>query len=483
MAVPLYAHWEVQTDGDDLNGGFFNPDQSGITKTWDDNYTYGPSYQVFRFEAGHLGPLIYGGANNRIRCASRAFVQADVGHGVNIQAGTSVTPGRYVITSVDSDDAILDANCWTASNGTAPARMGGAVANPGTAILAALSSLGVNFIWIKAGTYTVSSSISSSNWSWRRLAVIGYESERGDYGEKPLLQAGADNVNILHFTLGSDTMSVIRNIRFDGNGYSGVRGSYGGSGTHFFYNCDFTNLSHGVDILGTYTANVTSCKFENCTTYATYRCVVTHSVATNCTIAFRNSSVFSCVAVGGTNGYATEGATSVYWYINSIASGCSDVGFNIGDNRGTLFLNCIAYNCGGNGFNVQSRHFRAYGCIAVNNGGYGFAFNPLVYDFHAAMAARLAAYNNTSGNFGGLATTWGETLGLRQIFTRDLINLGANPFVDPDNGDFRLNDLPNGGRLCRGDKDLPFPDLYGPDLGTLRVLDPQVLKKLLLMED
>ena len=96
---------------------------------------------------------------------------------------------------------------------------------------------------------------------------------------------------------------------------------------------------------------------------------------------------------------------------------------------------------------------------------------------HSMAAVRLAGYANTSGNYGNISTTWGFTEGLRQILTESLIDLTQTPFL----GDFRLNNAPGGGMLCRGDKETEFGNLYNPDLGLERTFEDPA--KIFVFED
>lgn len=469
MAVPQYAHWEVRTDGDNDNGGCFNPTRSGATKTWDDNYTYGPSYMVVIYDgqSGNEPVLTPNGSNlNQVRCdGGRSFVQADVGHVIKITGGTNVTPGRYEITSVSGGVATLDANCWTSTSGSqAIARLGGAVAHPSEAILGANEA---NFIWIRSGTYTVTSSISRS-WSWLRLHVRGYEQTRLDMGQPPVLQAGASSITLMAATNGDDTFSSVWNVAFSGNGYTGVSG-FGGQAarTHLMYRCTFDGLETGVN--SGIDCHVVACTFTNCSTGTTGGRVF-HCLATNSTVGIQAHVAYACVATGCNTGFRSvlygQGT-----FINCIARNCSGRGFEGNDSRGGAYINCIAHNCGGHGFYVHSRGHSAYNCIATNCGQNGFYFATGIPNVHSMTAMRLAAYNNTSGNWGNLVTTWGVAGGVRQILSRSLIDLSASPFVDASNGDFRLNSLPGGGALCRGDSGLPFHDQYYVDLGLERELD------------
>ena len=448
MAVPDYGHWEVRTDGHNDNGGCFNPTRSGATKTWDDNYTYGPSYMVVIYD-GQTGnePVLTpnGTALNQVRCdGGRAFVQADVGHVIKITAGTNVTPGRYEITSVSGGVATLDANCWTSTSGSqAVARLGGAVAHPSEAILGANSA---NFIWIRSGTYTVTSTISR-RWSWLRLHVRGYEQTRLDMGQPPVLQAGASSITLLHITNSNDTFSSVWNVTFSGNGYTGVNG-FGGEAarTHLMYRCTFDGLATGIN--SGLDSHVVACTFTNCSIGTTGGRVF-HCLATNCsTVGIQAHVAYACMAVGCGDGFRSY-PSAQGTFINCIARNCTGRGFYGNDSRGGAFINCIAHNCGGHGFFVHSRNHSAHNCIATNCGQNGFYFDDGAYDVMGMTGMRLAAYNNTSGNWGNLVTTWGHTWGLRQILSRSLIDLSAPPFVDASNGDFRLNSLPGGGALCR----------------------------------
>ena len=470
MAVPQYAHWEVRTDGHNDNGGCFNPTRSGATKTWDDNYTYGPSYMVVIYD-GQTGnePVLTpnGTALNQVRCdGGRAFVQADVGHVIKITAGTNVTPGRYEITSVSGGVATLDANCWTSTSGSqAVARLGGAVAHPSEAILGANAGDGNNFIWIRSGTYTVTSAISRS-WNNLRLHVRGYEQTRLDMGQRPVLAAGANSINIINNAGSNETKSSIWNLAFTGNGYTGVTCLNIGGRETLVYNCSFADAATGIS--GYHPAlHTVTCTFTNCSTGVSGGQVF-HCLATNCsTVGIQAHAAYACMAVGCGDGFRGHpGGPGTF--INCIARNCTGLGFYGNDSRGGAFINCNAHNCGGHGFLVHSRNHSAHNCIATNCGQNGFYFEAGVLDVMGMTGMRLAAYNNTSGNWGNLVTTWRGTSGLRQILSRSLIDLSAPPFVDASNGDFRLNSLPGGGALCRAAGTGPVGQLSALDIGVVQ---------------
>jgi hypothetical protein len=480
MAVPAYAHWEVRTDGHNDNGGCFNPTRSGATKTWDDNYTYGPSYMVVIYDgqSGNEPKLTPNGtALNQVRCnGGRAFVQADVGHVIKIIGGVNVTPGRYEITSVSSGVATLDANCWTSTSGSeAVARLGGAVAHPSEAILQASGS---NFVWVKSGTYIFTSTVSRS-WSWLRLHIRGYSQSRLDMGTPPVFQAGAASITLLHTTNSDESASSIWNIKFSGGGYAGVTG-FGGqtANQHMMYKCVFEGLSLGY--YATRAGWAVACTFINCSTGVSGGYVVCCSAVNCSTVGIEAHFAYCCTAMGCAVGFRSE-LYGVGTFINCVARNCTGIGFDGNDSRGGGFINCVAVSCGGHGFRAHSRNHFTYNCIATNCSQYGFYFEPGVQDMHSMLAVRLAGYANTSGNYGNISTTWGFTWGLRQILTESLIDLTQTPFESVPLGDLRLNNVPGGGMLCRGDKETAFGNLYNPDLGLERTFEDPT--KIFVLED
>ena len=105
--------------------------------------------------------------------------------------------------------------------------MGGCLASPGQA---GAVGVGNNFLLIKAATYSVSSAsanISAGCVSWPASTgpeglIQGYQTTRGDFGTKPLIQASG---SISTFILIKVSTKVrVENLSVDGANYTSSRG-------------------------------------------------------------------------------------------------------------------------------------------------------------------------------------------------------------------------------------------------------------------
>ena len=88
----------------DNNGGGFDPTLGTV------DYTYGPNAQAISVSNIQINDS----NNTQIYSSSRPFVANDVGNTIYIRGGTGFTVDRYVITSVSSGWATLNAACGTA---------------------------------------------------------------------------------------------------------------------------------------------------------------------------------------------------------------------------------------------------------------------------------------------------------------------------------------------------------------------------------
>jgi len=109
------------------------------------------------------------------------------------------------------------------------------------------------------------------------------------------------------------------------------------------------------------------------------------------------------------------------------------------------------------------------GCIAAGCGGVGFGVNgynataTLVYIGCFAYACTGGSVSSGTVMFGGSTLT----------------TLSVSPFIDAPNGDFGLNNDPNGGALCRAaltDQFIGLPNTYPySDAGAVQHADPAVV--------
>lgn len=89
MAASFYANWEVRSLGSDNNSGCFDPNATMTSTLSSSNGT---------------------SATPTVTASNYTFVSGDVGYHLFIKSGTSWTPGWYLITSISSGSAVLNAN-------------------------------------------------------------------------------------------------------------------------------------------------------------------------------------------------------------------------------------------------------------------------------------------------------------------------------------------------------------------------------------
>jgi len=395
MALSSTTEWEVRTDGNDLNGGGFNPARSGATKTSSDNYTYGPSYAV------------YSGTNLTVDLANNTYVQpdgytpvtADIGHVIQISGGTGWTTGFYEIVDITGSEWILDRSPAAVGITGGVWRLGGALATPGKA---GGAHVGGNVIWLKAGTYQITNTTPNTSGgpatfqtgvaTW--TALIGYTSVRGDFvwNSLPVIQNMAgSSVNVPN----NLTRTLVANIEFRGTSnasrnitisaarelrcrFVNIRGTFGVAlGCRFLDSGDdATNGIRGG--FNTYYSLFENCKYVS--SGVMYRCAMI-----NCSeIEYRGGNfLIQCVDYSSAN---------PLW-------AWSD------DTRGAVWIDCI-------------RHRPA-------SGGTAFPLQP------QTQIVNCAAYNWSTLLSGG-----GQP---RQLFS-SATSLTIPPLADPANGDYALTD-------------------------------------------
>ena len=296
---------------------------------------------------------------------------------------------------------------------------GTAFATPGYAAGQARTS--GDLIYIKSGTYTLST--SSSNVSGgvmsvaRGVQVEGYQTTIGDRAARPVIAAGSVTSTGAIYTAENASFNIspgsnVIALEVDGN-------------SNFTYGFSFfTQYSHGgVDL-----------------------------VARNCSTGFLGSSsktghIFNCSAIScssrGFDGISTvacladqcaTGYISGEVHMRSIASNCTGSGFY---NNGLPhnLIHCVAYG-NANGFQCNYDIGNHSYCIASENSQYGWFFNSTSA---SPILNYCADYNNTSG---------------RNRATEDSrdyqpINLTSDPFTSASTGDFRINNDAGGGAELR----------------------------------
>src|SRR5262249_6018915 len=187
MALPAATTWEIRTAGSDSNGGGFVAGASGTDYSQQDSAQY-----------TFTDLVVDASVNTKVTSASHNFVAADVGNIMQINSGTGWTVGFYQIVSVASNAATLDRSPAAVNTTGGTFHVGGALLTLGSIINSTSSQAkDGNVIWIKAGTYTVTASITlpanGFTSSSGPLTFIGYNTSRGDRSTKPLITTATNS--------------------------------------------------------------------------------------------------------------------------------------------------------------------------------------------------------------------------------------------------------------------------------------------------
>lgn len=338
----------------------------------------------------------------------------------------SATAGYYNIISVTGNTARLDRSAGVAAS-TSVGYVGGAFASPGQAQSIKVQS---NKTYIKTGTYIFSN--TNRNVSNGPLTCIGgttsasgagnerfegYGTLRGDKINPPTLKAGASFTGVPLLRLDQNNINV-ENIIFDGSGNSSVSGISDNRNPTLgvmIHKCKFTNLA--TPIAGNVYSNVSFCEFS----YNTASITVISGLKIYNSTFHDNSGVCLNMLYGTVTNciFANNSATPVQ--------------FN--DYPGSI-VNCTFYknNPYGIQIGVNGGQHSDYvqNCLFVNNVTSGILVNTNI-----PTLLNNAFYTTTGSNHTYIGNT------------STFVILSGNPLVDPDNGNFALNNIPGAGLSCR----------------------------------
>lgn len=444
MALAAASVFEVQTGGNDTNGGGFVTGAAGTdyslvaakrTATGADDSTT---------DAVAVGTGV-------ITSATAVFGTTIVGNIIYLQGGTgTLAAGWYQVLSRASVTSItVDRNVAAGTGITM--NIGGALATPGMA--GGVGLVAGNTIYIKAGTYTIAS--ASTNIATGCLApsvtvyIEGYQTTRGDLGTAPLLQASGISTFTIITTTNASTPNGIVNVSVDGASLTSSRGFSLVSGNYYLLsaiNC--TNSGFSLNSVVISRSIATGCSTQAAYVFATNASVLSSCVAhTNTATGFLGSvarcSYIRCLAYGNT--------------------GASSDGFSIEDVSGVI--NCVSYGNGRDGFRTTDDQVQFINCIAEGNGvtaGFGF-----VNTFGTVYLINCAGFNNQGGD-----TSLGTAIGVRNI---GFVTGSATFFTNAAGANFSLNTTAGGGAAARA---AGYPGVLASggtgflDIGVLQHADP-----------
>lgn len=352
MALSAASTFEVRTAGNDTNGGGFVTGAAGTDYSQQDTKNTAGN-DISTTDA-------VGNGTTTLTSATANFGTTIVGNIIYLQGGTGVlAASRYQVTARASTTSItLDRAVATGTGITM--NIGGAVASLG--ILGSTTAtilVDNNRIFIKAGTYTITSAsnnVSAGCFSkTTTLYIEGYQTIRGDLGTPPLLQADGVITTFSILQL-SGTTGTIKNINVNGNNRTSSRGFLLGN-TAIVYKCKASNCTNGGFFSSGGQAYLIQC------------------VATGCsaTPAINGVNCFACIAYNNTfTGFST--ANTINFFSRCISynnSGATSDGFAYSGTTGQ-YLNCVTYNNGRHGFSLNGSNISCINCIAEDNTDTGF---------------------------------------------------------------------------------------------------------------
>lgn len=410
MALSANTVWELRTGGADTNGGGFVTGASGTDHSQQDAAQYSVTDGV---TAG----------TTTITSATANFGTDVVGNIIYVQGGTgSVAANWYQITArTDASTITVDRSTGLTAGTGVTLKIGGALATPGGlgAVLTAVAVSGMR-AWIKAGTYTLSSSTPnvsggplSTPASAVSLMISGYNATRGDLDavtlitNKPVIDAGSiGSITMFDGNSSSNPGSVVSSLVFDGNKSA-------------------ASTVVGVDIDNRWTA--VNCHVRDCDGIG----FDGSGTAMGCEAMGNNSHGFDiasrdCSAHhNGGNGFNRGNDAEL---VNALSYRNTGDGAVMG-----VRANCksctFAFN-GGDGLDAGAGSCHAIDVIAYGNGAFGIR--------DCEVLINCATGSNTSGR------------STNNLFDLSPLLLTSDPFEDSDADDYRLNNTAGGGAELRG---------------------------------
>lgn len=437
MALDPAFVWEVRTVGSDTNGGGFKAGASGTD--WSQQTS--PQYSVTDGVTN---------GTTTITSATANFGTDVVGNAVYVSGGTgSVAADLYEIVSRTSATAIVVDRSTGLTAGTGVTlKIGGALGSPGWAASKMVPS---NTVWIKAGTYPVTTTVAGAAGPIAYAPgadatiaapsrIAGYNTTRGDNSDtRPLIQLQAslttNPITVVTLSSGTNKFVIFENIDVDCNtGNTSATGVNTQTNYNIVRRCKIRRSA----VLGLAMGD-TAQRYSD---IEVYDFSGTAGIA-GVTPFPGYDNVLERVSVHDGSTIGIDGYQSTMHYRNVLIyniTGTTKDGIRL-DYNGTLDGGTI-YNCTGSGVKCIGRATALRtinNVISYGNAQFGFACE----DGNTGMTyfRTCAGGANTSGDFDsnfGTATR------------PDFITLTADPFTDKANSDFTLNNAAGGGAALRG---------------------------------
>jgi hypothetical protein len=420
--------WDVRTTGTNTNGGGFD---SGVGSPGTDESQGSGTAITITLATGTTGT------------GSPAFTSTTHGPGnfVHIASGSGCTPGWYEVLSQAAGVATFDSTMGSATD-VCVGVVGGSLST-----IAQASSLvfSKNTIWVKSGTYTLTSVTSFSTSA--NFTIVGYGSTHGDITSVcavattcPLITTATNSTVLFEFS--ANVSVAFQNVLMSNTAGTPAQCVYSDSSAAevFVDNAKFTGCSIAIDGEST----------EQFRSVTVHNCEITGSTV-SAIEEYGSLSIDSCYIHGNTS---TSTVGAVGQYLNQVTTSITHTiivnntgpGFVQNQANGVLsFVNDVFYKNSGDNINFQAANNSVFIEDTVIYGSGGYGINQLTN-----AQANWFLYNNgygdnTSGNFNIPANT-----AATGTFTNaGAVSLSADPFVNGSSGNFALNSTSGGGAALK----------------------------------
>jgi parallel beta-helix repeat protein len=422
-----FTEFCCRSGGSNLNGGHLNsnlePATGAVYSTtnggWNGTTTFTPtdgSTPANTVTVGDFASVYLDGATVAVYIARVTTVNAGV-NGTIILSSTAKAGSAP--TSLGSGRSINVGGAWKGPNA--------AEGFPFTLIHQAATNVAGDFPRVNYkndAQYNIIAGISVTN---ANCIHEGYTGSFGD-GGRAVIDGGTSGASYVLLTDSvANSVACYKNIIFQNNGATGnANGALVNGGRSQVIGCVFNNVM-GFGLSNSAGNNIIECE--------AYACNKSNTATTGGFLS--GASYVRCISHdnSGSNsvGFDTSANTT---YIGCIADTNGSHGFSLRTAGAITVINCDAYNNGGAGFfsNAQTSIYYA-NCNSVKNATWGIDSSGTIGGHIHNCAFGAGTQANASGQTRSVSGASGN-LQLIQIITyaNDI-----TPWVDPANGDFRIN--------------------------------------------
>ncbi len=415
--------WDVRTTGLDTNGGAYD---SGVGSPGT-NESLGAGVAITITLTG-----------TTTGTGSPAFTSTTHGPGnfVHIASGSGCTVGWYEILSQSAGTATFDHAMGTSTN-VCVGTIGGSLLTPNQA---ATNAADTNTIWIKSGTYTITTSVT---YATNSVYTTGYGTTHGDNGTKPLITTATNSVALLNTNTANNGAMIFTNLSLSNTAGTRYRGIYqlsahGTVQTIAVINCILDGFSIAIDNSNGTPDDVAyihlmNSEFKN------------NALTISSGPAIIDLRVFgSYFHDNGSDVDSSVGSPGTLYFSYSIfARTSSTYDMFLSANR-VVIDHCTFANNSNATATVQLSGSTGFTSI-TNTIFYGSSVLALSGGTAAFPGIIAGAQASASNGFGGNAINYNNWAG-----SPGDVTLSTNPFTNSGSSDFSLNSTSGGGVLLKG---------------------------------